>query len=102
MSERVGWLEEIVGSVRCAACGAAYGRDDLRVAGRRDEHWLIQCDCAVCGRQGVESVIAERAARHVSTAGHRPPPLTVDDVLDAHELLEAHSGDAHGLFARGR
>ena len=40
------------------------------------------------------------AGRHVTESGHRPPALTGDDVLDAHEILRTYTGAAEGLFQR--
>ena len=34
---------------------------------------------------------------HARAIGHRPP-LTADDLLELHELLNAHEGDLKGLF----
>ena len=32
------WLDGAFGTVRCANCGAVYGRDSIAVAGNRDDH----------------------------------------------------------------
>jgi hypothetical protein len=100
------WLDGVFGTVRCANCGAVYGRDSIAVVGNRDEYWFVRCTCETCGTQGLGVVIVKRAidappaelARAIlddDGAG-----ILVDDVLEAHELLRDYAGDAHGLFEK--
>lgn len=99
------WLDGVFGTVRCASCGAVYGRHSIAVVGSRDEYWFVRCSCGACGTQGLGVVIVKHA-----TLG--PPPAVVaevafdgnddrlhmDDVLEAHELLREYVGDVRGLF----
>jgi len=100
------WLDGVFGTVRCANCGAVYGRDSIAVVGNRDEYWFVRCNCETCGTQGLGVVILKRVAE-------APPALLpqletidgeerirVDDVLEAHDLLREYVGDMHGLFER--
>ena len=98
------WLDGVFGTVRCANCGAVYGRDSIAVVGNRDEYWFVRCNCETCGTQGLGVVIVKRVAE-------APPALLpqtidgeerirVDDVLEAHDLLRDYVGDMHGLFER--
>ncbi len=99
MSDGMEWLDAMVGVVRAAACGAAYRRADLRVIGQRDEHRSLRCVCAACGSEAVAvvSVHARHAPRSsVFSAGR--PPITIDDVLIAHEILRDHTGNDDALF----
>lgn len=93
----LGWLEGIFGTVRCANCGAVYGREDVSVVGNRDEYWFVRCTCNSCGTQGIGVVIVKEvlASGELVPAGR---PLQVDDVLSAHEVLRDYAGDIHGLF----
>ncbi len=99
----LGWLEGIFGTVRCANCGAVYGREDVSVAGNRDEYWFVRCSCHVCGTQGIGVVIVKEVTpspggpADLAVTGEATP-LQVDDVLVAHEVLREYSGDIHGLF----
>lgn len=93
----LGWLEGIFGTVRCANCGAVYGREDVTVVGNRDDYWFVRCSCHECGTQGVGVVIVKQVSpAEPDRAGERP--FQVDDVLVAHEILRAYHGDVHGLF----
>jgi len=101
MAQSLGWLDAMVGTVRCAACGTTYVRSDLRVAGERGGYLLVRCDCRTCGKEGVLVVMVEVATARVPLGG-RParPPIGEDDVLTAHEILRGYTGNAEGLFRR--
>jgi hypothetical protein len=101
------WLDGVFGTVRCANCGAVYGRDSIAVVGNRDEYWFVRCTCETCGTQGLGVVIVKRVAEAPDTVPQAPPSvvdeeerLRVDDVLEAHELLSDYVGDVHGLFEK--
>lgn len=98
----LGWLDGIFGSVRCANCGTAYERSDVNVVGNRDEYWFLRCVCHTCGTQGVGVVIVREVEVRSEERPGAERPLTVDDVLAAHELLRDYAGDVHGLFVGGR
>ena len=63
------WLDGVFGTVRCANCGAVYGRDSVAVVGNREDHWFVRCACQACGTQGLGVVIVKRVAD--------APPLVV-------------------------
>jgi hypothetical protein len=101
------WLDGVFGTVRCANCGAVYGRDSITVVGNRDEYWFVRCTCETCGTQGLGVVIVKRVADAPPAVPQAVPSLDddeelirVDDVLEAHELLRDYVGDVHGLFER--
>jgi hypothetical protein len=100
------WLDGVFGTVRCANCGAVYGRDSIGVVGNRDDYWFVRCTCETCGTQGLGVVIVKRVTE-APPVENAPAPLglgegliRVDDVLEAHELLRDYVGDVHGLFER--
>ena len=100
------WLDGVFGTVRCADCGALYGRDSIAVVGNRDEYWFVRCTCEACGTQGLGVVIVKRvadappvrSAPAMITDGDRR--ILLDDVLEAHDLLRDYAGDMHGLFEK--
>lgn len=100
------WLDGVFGTVRCANCGALYGRDSIAVVGNRDEYWFVRCTCETCGTQGLGVVIVKRVAEGPPAAtapmalGDREDHLRMDDVIEAHELLRDYVGDVHGLFEK--
>jgi hypothetical protein len=99
------WLDGVFGTVRCANCGAVYGRDAIAVVGNRDEYWFVRCNCEACGTQGLGVVIVKRVGEAPRpalvpqlSAADGEERLRVDDVLEAHDLLRDYLGDMHGLF----
>jgi hypothetical protein len=101
------WLDGVFGTVRCANCGAVYGRDSIAVVGNRDEYWFVRCTCETCGTQGLGVVIVKRVTDEPPAIAGATYALDdgeerihVDDVLEAHELLRDYVGDVHGLFEK--
>jgi hypothetical protein len=100
------WIDGVFGTVRCANCGAVYGRDSIALVGNRDEYWFVRCSCQACGTEGLGVVIVRAAAERppeTPLAVPRDPRadlIRVDDVLEAHELLRDYAGDVHGLFEK--
>jgi hypothetical protein len=100
------WLDGVFGTVRCANCGAVYGRDSIAIVGNRDEYWFVRCTCEACGTQGLGVVIVKRvndappAAIAQAMLADGDERILVDDVLEAHELLRDYAGDVHGLFEK--
>lgn len=95
------WLNGVFGTVRCAGCGAIYGRGAITLVGNRDEHWFVRCSCDSCGAEGLGVVIVKETAGVTAAPAattFRAAAFRVDDVLEAHELLRDYAGDVHGLF----
>jgi hypothetical protein len=93
----LGWLECIIGTVRCASCSAVYEREDVSVVGNRDEYWFLRCSCRACGISGIGVVIVKELGG-IGVADAREEPLQLDDVISAHELLRDYAGGVTGLF----
>ena len=100
------WLDGVLGTVRCANCGAVYGRESIAVVGNRDDYWFVRCTCESCGTQGLGVVIVKRIGEPSAltqaprAAVEDEERIRVDDVLEAHDLLRDYVGDVHGLFER--
>ena len=102
------WLDGVFGTVRCANCGATYGRDSIAVVGNREDYWFVRCSCESCGTQGLGVVIVKGVVEGPPAEASPTFPgfpgdglrMRVDDVLEAHELLRDYVGDVHGLFEK--
>jgi hypothetical protein len=116
------WLTGELASFGCAACGEAYGRGHVRLIAQRDELFFVDLSCDHCGSQAVaivtiqieggstklqtgELVPAAEFERFHHQGADDPgveqaAPVSADDVIDAHALLEHFEGDVHQLFAR--
>jgi hypothetical protein len=114
------WLAAELGSLGCAACGQPYRQGRVRLIAEREGLYFVDLSCAHCGAQAVaivsvedEKAEAERGAgqgrvrlvdERGETMARRPRldlrPVSADDVLEVHALLESFSGDVHELLAR--
>lgn len=97
MDEGPVWREHVMGELACPACGTPFGQGDLDFAPLGEGGWIFDCLCRACRRRSF-CIMTLREAR--APGGHRDPPITMDDVLDAHRVLSRYRGDANGLFVR--
>jgi predicted phage tail protein len=107
------WLTSELASFGCAACGQAYGRGHIHLIAQREELFFVDLSCDHCGSQAVAIVTIQidgktatpdggelvRADEADPDATPDGPAISVDDVLDAHSLLEGFEGDAYQLIA---
>ncbi|HET7037805.1 MAG TPA: hypothetical protein VFI42_19175 [Thermomicrobiaceae bacterium] len=96
----------------CSQCQTAYQLDDARIVGRTGNLWVLAIRCSCCDAQAFvaavvgdhddddaleyldDEALSEVVAEFTSSA------VTVDDVLDMHEFLDAFDGDFLSLFSR--
>ena len=113
-------IVELAAQTRCVVCKTPLGRDGVQILSQQEDGaWSIGFTCSHCGTEGVmQATIEEDAAGHVTVDKHtetRPkvmydvtyeewmafqeqPPISRDDVLDAHLLFEDFDGDFARLF----
>jgi hypothetical protein len=110
------WLTSELATFGCAACGQPYGEAHIRLIAQREELYFVDLSCPHCGSQAVAIVTIQvdgeaatieggelvRAEPPAEAGGVAAPAISVDDVLDAHDLLDSFSGDVHQLMARFR
>jgi hypothetical protein len=95
----------------CAACGSNHASSEIRVLGRLDSAWVIRVTCTSCQTSFKLLVVVDAAAGVGSRASFSPvkedhpserrkPPVTPDDVLDAHEFLSTYEGGLDVLVKR--
>ena len=109
-----GWLTSELASFGCAACGQAYGRGHIHLIAQREQLFFVDLSCPHCGSQAVAIVTIEidgatatleggelvRAHDAPAATALEGPPISADDVLDAHEVLTGFDGDIYQLIAR--
>lgn len=96
----------------CSHCHHPHSLEDFRVVGRNGNLWVLTIHCSACesqafvaavvGDQGADIAEAEAGDDVFESVADEPSPVTVDDVLDMHEFLDAFDGDFFSLFARNR
>ena len=108
------WLTSELASFGCAACGQAYGQGHIRLIAQREELFFVDLSCEHCGSQAVAIVTIQvdgdtttleggelvRVEEADLDAARDGPPVSADDVLDVHDLLDDFDGDVHQLIAR--
>ena len=87
-------LDDLVETLRCAKCGRNYPRASMSFVGARADHQFVRCTCQRCKSEAVAIVIVREIA-----AGEpdRQRSLSMDDVLDAGEIMRAPTLTLHDL-----
>lgn len=99
-------LREEAKKFDCSVCGTNHTRSDIRVLGKLDSAWIVRVTCSTCATAFKLLVVVEEQKAQVSPVkeerprASRKPPVTSDDVLDAHEALREFQGDVNALFKR--
>jgi hypothetical protein len=103
------FLREQAKNYDCSVCGTNHSRSEINVLGKREGGWVVRVQCSKCETAITLLVyVGDKEPTTVRRVGDAPkrarkPPVTLDEVLDAHDLLETYTGDAHALFAsRGK
>ena len=110
------FLREQAKNYDCSVCGTNHSKSEISVLGKREGGWVVRVTCSKCetaitllvyiGEKSEATAkplaAAQRAADPV-TRRPRKPPVSLDEVLDAHDFLESYNGDVRELFApRGK
>ena len=98
-------LREEARAYDCGVCGTNHGRSEIRLLGKIEAMYVVRVTCSKC-TTSFKLLVEERGlARPVKEdpGPRRPPPVTADDVLDAHDFLEGFDGDVRELLGtRGK
>ena len=105
------FLREQAKNYDCSVCGSNHSRSEISVLGKREGAWVVRVACSKCETAITLLVYAGDKATSVTPSAEVPkrvrrvaptlddrPVLTLDDVLDAHDLLGSYGGDAVALF----
>ena len=108
MNNILKYLREQAKNYDCSVCGTNHSRSRIDLLGKRDGGWVVRVACSKCETAITLLVyVGDNAASSRPVAQQTPrrrrPPVTLDEVLDAHDMLESFSGDVRDLFApRGK
>ena len=106
------FLREQAKGYDCNVCGQNHSRSEIRVLGRLESAWIVRVTCAKCQTafkllvvldhdHAAVSPIQEEPARDPGPKREprrRKAPVSLDEVLDAHEFLRTYDGDVKALF----
>ncbi len=92
----------------CRVCGTNHSQSEISLLGKRDGGWVVRVACSKCETAVTLLVYVGEKSPSVRPVGSAAPkrrraPVTLDEVLDAHDLLGSFTGDVRDLFApRGK
>jgi len=97
-------LREQAKEYDCSVCGANHAGSEIRLLGRLEAAWIVRVTCSRCETAIKLLVYVDRERASLASAGERPAlarraPVSLDEVIDAHEFLERFDGDVRTLFA---
>ncbi|MEP6693291.1 MAG: hypothetical protein ABJB39_01450 [Chloroflexota bacterium] len=97
-------LREQAKDYECKVCGANHARSEIRLLGRLEAAWIVRVTCWRCESAIKLLVYVDRERTSLAPINEKPvrakrPPVSLDEVIDAHEFLEQFEGDARALFA---
>ena len=88
------WIGAILDSIRdmqCPCCGARLASCGVRGITAEQNALVVRLACKICGESSVAIVRRDRP--------ELGDPITLDDVLDAHEFLKTWNGRVGELLA---
>lgn len=96
-------LREQAKDYDCSVCGANHARSEIRLLGRLEAAWIVRVTCSKCETSIKLLVYADRERAALAPPSERAlrsrrPPISLDEVLDAHEFLEGFEGDVRSLL----
>ncbi len=104
------FLREQAKGYDCNVCGENHARSDIRVLGKLESAWIVRVTCSKCQTSFKLLVVVDDKHAAVSPVreeqgqapprARRRPPVSFDEVLDAHEFLRTYGGDVRSLFKR--
>jgi hypothetical protein len=97
----------LVTHLRCVECGRLYDPEDFALVQRRKDVWVLSTRCRSCDEPCQVIVFLRPVAEGEPPTDLTPdeaqnlagqPPISSDDVLDMHDLLQRFDGDIEMLF----
>jgi hypothetical protein len=101
-------LRERAKDYDCGLCGTNHSKSEISVLGKREGAYVVRVVCSKCATNITLLVYAGEKPQALKALGAGPkrqrrPPVSLDDVIDAHDVLESFTGDVSELFAsRGK
>lgn len=107
-------LRERAKDYDCGLCGTNHSRSEISVLGKREGAYVVRVVCSKCATNITLLVYVGEKPQPLKALGAaqsdqarpkkpRRPPVSLDDVIDAHDLLDSFTGDVSELFAsRGK
>jgi hypothetical protein len=88
------WIDQLIRhleQVTCSGCGEYYHGGDIAAVVTEPSRLIVRLRCRACGQDGI-------AILDFGPTPAAPDPITVDDVLDCHDLLAKAAHPPTELF----
>ena len=98
---------KLITRLRCPGCSRLYDPEDFALVHRRQDAWVLGARCRHCGDLCHVVVFMTPDAEPEPPLDLTPeelqqmgeqPPISIDDVLDVHVLLQEFDGNFEALF----
>lgn len=100
-------IKQLISTYRCTVCRRSFEREQVRVAARHEQLWIVSVRCSRCRHQqrfwlALREGRDEEVLRDVTAPEEDQfagmDPVSADNVLDMHEFLRDFDGDFSRLF----
>jgi len=88
-------LRRVLRNVRCGACGAHYGAEDVAIVESESNIWVLMAVCPGCDTQAMIVVVVQNESARQEEALE---VLAKDDVLDFHDFIKQFNGDFRDML----
>ena len=98
---------KLITRLRCPECSRLYSPEDFALLHRWPDAWVLNAHCRHCDSTSHVVVFLTAEARTEALGDLTPeelrawgnqPPISADDVLDIHALLQGFEGDFDSLL----
>ena len=94
IQQSVSWIDQLIRhleQVTCSGCGEYYHGGDIAAVVTEPSRLIVRLRCRSCGQDGI-------AILDFGVAPLEANPITVDEVLDCHDLLASLARPPSELF----
>ena len=89
-------LRALLDGISCTVCEERVPPEHVRLLARRDDLLFLESACGACGSTALGFVATDAIPSEADRLA-RGEPMSADDVLDMHELLDSWTGDLASL-----
>lgn len=95
-------IRQIAKHVTCTTCGHHFALNDIEFVGRRENVWAMRVNCRECRTKALLFAVVNKGTARSIYSDLAPedwdrfkdsPAISVDDVIQVHEYIQAYDGD---------
>ena len=95
------FIKDLMSSMKCSACGQCYQPSNIEVIGHQEDVWFLSVYCSSCSAHALVTAVikTERESGKIGGFAEGSCSVSMDDVLDVHNLLSGLEGSISELLA---